>query len=118
MGEFYEIFSEAGPLAAFAAFLAWRSVQDTKRTDAREERFLETLKELESRRDSELESVRDRWAVVVEKEEAEKRIMADGIGSKLDKAIQSIETGLGEMRSHYTRIETERAARMAARKEE
>jgi hypothetical protein len=118
LGEFYEIFSEAGPLAAFAAFLAWRSVQEVKRTDAREERFLGTIKDMEERRDSELEAVRDRWAIVVDKAEAERRLLAEGVEAKIDRAIQAIETGLGEMRAHYTRIETERAARMAATQKE
>ena len=110
MEPFYEIFSEAGPLAAFAAFLAWRSVQDTKRTDVREERFLATLKELEAKRDAELGDVRDRWTVVVEKAEAERRTLIEGLGAKLD-------AGLTEMRAHYGRIEAERAARLAAKTE-
>ena len=117
MEAFYEIFTEAGPLAAFAAFLAWRSVQEVKRADAREERFLATLKDLEERRDTELEAVRDRWTVVVEKAESERRALADGLEAKLDRATQVIETGLGEMRTHYARIDAERAARASTKKD-
>lgn len=114
MEPFYQIFSEAGPLAAFAAFLAWRSVQEVKRTDAREERFLGTLKDMEEKRDAELEAVRDRWTLVVEKAEAERRAVVEGLESKVDNAVQSIETGLGEMRTHYARVEAERMAKLAA----
>ena len=106
--ELYQVLSEAGPLAAFAAYLAWMQVKSGQRHDALVEKFQTQIDRLEDKRDADEEKLRVRYDVVIDKNDTERKEM-------LEKLISGVNEGLAEMRSHYAQIEAERLAKMAAR---
>ena len=97
----FQILTEAGPLAMMAGYLAWRDWKHSQRHDAMVQRFQEQIDKLEEKRNLEEEQIRDRYDAVVSKYDEERKTLLEGIGAK-------IETGLGEMRAHYARIDAER----------
>ena len=99
--ELFQILTESGPLAMMAGYLAWRDWKHSQRHDAMVQRFQEQIDKLEEKRNLEEEQIRDRYDAVVSKYDEERKTLLEGIGAK-------IETGLGEMRAHYARIDAER----------
>ena len=99
--ELFQNLTEAGPLAMMAGYLAWRDWKHSQRHDAMVQRFQEQIDKLEEKRNLEEEQIRDRYDAVVSKYDEERKTLLEGIGAK-------IETGLGEMRAHYARIDAER----------
>ena len=99
--ELFEIFTEAGPLAAMAGYLAWRDWKHSQRHDAMVERFQAQIDRLEEKRNLEEEQIRDRYDAVVSKYDEERKTLLQDIAAK-------IEAGRGEMSQHYARIDSER----------
>ena len=106
--ELFQILTEAGPLAAFAAYLAWMQVKSGQRQDKLVEKFQGQIDRLEDKRDADEDKLRVRYDVVIDKYDAERKDM-------LEKLISSVNDGLTEMRSHYAKLEAERLAKIAAR---
>lgn len=106
--ELFQVLTEAGPLAMMAGYLAWRDWKHSQRHDAMVERFQGQIDRIEEKRNLEEEQIRNRYDAVVAKYDEERRVLLEGITKK-------IETGLGEMRAHYARIDAERLARVAAK---
>ena len=106
--ELFQILTEAGPLAMMAGYLAWRDWKHSQRHDAMVQRFQEQIDRLEEKRNLEEEQIRDRYDAVVSKCDEERKLLLESIVSK-------IETGLGEMRQHYAKLDAERLARAAAK---
>lgn len=92
--ELFQIFTEAGPLAAMAAYLAWRDWKHSQRHDALVGQFQGQIDKLETKRESAEEALRDRYDAVIEKYDTERRDTLQGMSS-------GIEAGLVEMRAHY-----------------
>ena len=92
--EIFTLVTEAGPLAAFAMYLAWMQVKANQRHDELVKNFQEQIETLEQKRDSDEERLRDRYDKVLAKYEEERR-------QHLDSMSANIETGLSEMRQHY-----------------
>ena len=92
--EIFSIVTEAGPLAAFAMYLAWMQVKANQRHDELVKNFQEQIESLERKRDSDEERLRDRYDKVLSKIEDERR-------QHLESMSHNIETGLTEMRQHF-----------------
>lgn len=104
--ELLQIFTEAGPLAAFAAYLAWMQTKATARHDKAVADFQAQIDRLVDKSDAEEERLRDRYDRVISKYDDERRQLLEGMSN-------DIRLGLSEMRSQYERFNAERLQRAA-----
>ena len=81
MPELIGLLTEAGPLAAFAVWMAIQNKQAGVRHDELVEKFQAQIRELDEKREA----------------DNERKEM-------LERIAESIQTGLGEMRQHYAAI--------------
>ena len=106
--DFMAVFTEAGPLAAFAMYLAWMQLKATQRHDKVVSDFQAQIDRLEAKREAEEERIRDRYDTVLLKYEEERKLI-------LERMASDIAVGLNEMRGHYERIKAEKLVRATAR---
>ena len=104
--EFMQILTEAGPLAAFAVYLAWMQVKATKRHDKAVGDFQAQIDRLEDKRDAEEERLRDRYDSVIIKYDGERRQVLEGMS-------RDIQQGLTEMRAFHEQLNVQRTLRAA-----
>ena len=83
MDPLMEIFKEAGPLAAFAAYLAWMQVKANQRHDKLVEDFQNQIDKLEDKRDADEEKLRDRYDSIMLRYDEERRQILEGISRDL-----------------------------------
>ena len=101
-----------GALGLFAGFLIYLYLGMQKRLDALVTSFQDQLRDIQDRCDEQEEKLRDRYDAVIEKTEDEKSALRDTVvkavednARKLDTALDKLDTGLAEMRNHYSRGE-------------
>ena len=97
MPELIGLLTEAGPLAAFAVWMAIQNKQAGVKHDELVEKFQAQIRELDEKRETDEEKLRDRYDAVLRQYESERKEM-------LERIAESIQTGLGEMRQHYAAI--------------
>lgn len=56
---------QGGAMGMFAAFLVWQHIQNTKRNDSLTERFQQQLETISKDYDSRIDTMRDRYDVVI-----------------------------------------------------
>ncbi len=111
-----------GALGLFAAFMVWQHLSMTKRqheeqkasserSDAMQTRFEEKLSELAAKYEAREESLRERYDNVVREYQERNEDVRESVLTRLSELQQMMETGLGEMRSHYQEAKMKELAR-------
>lgn len=111
-----------GALGLFAAFMVWQHLTMTKRqhedqkvaagrAEAMQTRFEEKLSELADKYETREEALRDRYDGVVKEYQERNEDVRESVLGKLSELHNMMETGLGEMRSHYQEAKLEKLAR-------
>lgn len=99
---FWEQLIQGGSMGLFAAFLVWQHVQNTKRNDKLVERFQEQLAKINEDYDHRIESMRERYDVIIQNGRTEltaaqrefSRIregVQSDVTTKLDKILREME---------------------------
>jgi hypothetical protein len=82
------------PMAAFAGFLAWNFFQNRKQITEMNEKQFELFKELQNEKETQIEKLRDRYDVVINRLEDRDANLRSSIESRLDGVEKSLE-GIG-----------------------
>ena len=74
--------------------------------------FQEQIREIDSTYERRVETMRERYDIVIQKYDGERRLLSERLGhsvedshDKLDRALAKLDEGLREMRAHYRRGE-------------
>jgi hypothetical protein len=86
--EFIAQLVDLGVSGLFIGVLLFGYKKQTERLDEYVTRLLETLKELEVKREAGYESIRDRYDVVIEKYQEERDVLLREISDKLDEGLK------------------------------
>ena len=87
--EVVNILTEAGPLGIFALYLIWQRQKDTQRMEALQDKFLKRLDDMDTRSDTAVHELRDRYDKVISDYNKERADMITGFG-KLDQVIMRL----------------------------
>jgi hypothetical protein len=90
-----------GALGIFAGFMVWQHITMQKRQREDQAASSERVDKLQTRFEEREEALRDRYDTVVKDYQDRHEEVKDTILSRLSELHLMMETGLGEMRSHY-----------------
>ena len=86
-----DLLINGSPMAAFAGFLAWNLFQNRKQIQEMNDKQFELFRELQSEKEVQVEKLRTRYDVVIERLELRDKDLRNSIESRLD----ALEKGLG-----------------------
>ena len=103
-----DLLINGSPMAGFAAFLAWNFFQNRKQITEMNEKQFELFRELQSEKEVQVEKLRDRYDVVIERLESRDASLRSSIESRLEQVettLTVIMTKLATMADRLQKLE-------------
>ena len=102
------------PMAAFAAFLAWNFFQNRKQIQEMNDKQFEIFRELQTEKETQVNLLRDRYDVVIERLETRDRDLRTSIEGRLDsleKSMHDLAVQLTSMANRLQKLEIKEIVR-------